>query len=168
MANPSRRIPNGISVLRDESFPAYPHSGDCDNCGRPRDDLFYHRQDDAFYCCDVFRCEARAEIIATKKHLEIWKTAMTERSPRMGIGGLKPGLSGPPLDCNNSCMDGECSCSGNWRVLAYDAEGVEALVAAFDRLIEVSAQYLDTGRGDLDGAIDLARRMRTGDGVTRG
>ncbi len=59
---------------------------------------------------------------------------MPERSPLMGIGGLKVGLSGPPLDCNNSCMDGECSCSGNWRVLAYDAEGVEALVAERDQL----------------------------------
>jgi len=41
----------------------YPFSGTCAYCGRDRDDLFYHRQDDAFYCADVFRCEARREIL---------------------------------------------------------------------------------------------------------
>jgi hypothetical protein len=40
----------------------------------------------------------------------------------------------------------------------------EAAEAALNRLIAVSTQYLDTGRGDLDGAIDLARRTPTGDG----
>lgn len=37
----------------------YPHSGICARCLRDRDDLFYHQQDEAFYCADIARCEAR-------------------------------------------------------------------------------------------------------------
>lgn len=41
----------------------FPHSGMCARCGRDRDDLFWHRFDRAFYCADIFRCEARHEIL---------------------------------------------------------------------------------------------------------
>lgn len=41
---------------------SYPHSGVCGNCGRERDDLFWHADDEEMYCADVFRCEARLEI----------------------------------------------------------------------------------------------------------
>jgi len=37
----------------------YPHSGTCARCLRERDDLFWHAQDEEFYCADVFRCEYR-------------------------------------------------------------------------------------------------------------
>lgn len=59
-------IPNGIGVL-----PAYPHAGNCDNCGRERDDLFWHEDAEAFYCADVFRCEARKEIIEDRNY-QFW------------------------------------------------------------------------------------------------
>ena len=50
-------------------------------------------------------------------------------------------------------------------LVALFDEATKELVSvedALDRLITVAAQYLDTGRGDLDGAIELARRTRTG------
>lgn len=46
--------------------PIYPHSGVCERCRRERDDLFFHAQDEAYYCADVFRCEARYEIQAAR------------------------------------------------------------------------------------------------------
>lgn len=55
----------GIGIPREVA--AYPHSGRCFNCGRERDDLFYHAQDDAYYCCDVFRCEARVQILGRNR-----------------------------------------------------------------------------------------------------
>jgi hypothetical protein len=44
----------------------YPHVGVCANCGRERDDLFWHRGDEVFYCADVLRCEARLEILEAR------------------------------------------------------------------------------------------------------
>ncbi len=45
---------------------AYPFSGVCANCGRDRDDLFRHVQDGELYCADVFRCEARLELLEAR------------------------------------------------------------------------------------------------------
>lgn len=45
----------------------YPHSGTCAYCERERDDLFWHPHDRAFYCADVFRCEARWEILCDRR-----------------------------------------------------------------------------------------------------
>lgn len=45
---------------------AFPHSGICGRCGRERHDLFWHADDKRFYCCDVFRCEARFTILAER------------------------------------------------------------------------------------------------------
>jgi len=42
----------------------YPRTGTCANCGRKADDLFWHEQDDALYCTDVFECEGRFEALA--------------------------------------------------------------------------------------------------------
>jgi len=48
----------------------YPHSGTCGYCGRDRDDLFWHAQDQTFYCDDVFKCEARREILERRRAWE--------------------------------------------------------------------------------------------------
>jgi hypothetical protein len=61
------RLRRGVQGVRDGSRgdgvtePAriYPHSGRCARCLRERDDLFWHRFDEVYYCADVFRCEAR-------------------------------------------------------------------------------------------------------------
>lgn len=72
-ASSSRLLRRASSPTDDQartaaSFPdrLYPFSGTCERCGRERDDLFYHRFDHAYYCADVFRCEARFEILANR------------------------------------------------------------------------------------------------------
>jgi hypothetical protein len=46
----------------------YPHSGTCAYCERERDDLFWHAQDETYYCADVFRCEARVQITVQRRY----------------------------------------------------------------------------------------------------
>lgn len=38
---------------------------------------------------------------------------------RMEAMGMVPALSIPPVDCNDDCMDGPCTCSGTFRVRAW-------------------------------------------------
>lgn len=47
-------------------------SGTCENCWRDRDDLFFHEQDEAFYCVDVLRCEARFEVRDARGDFDDW------------------------------------------------------------------------------------------------
>ena len=44
----------------------YPRSGVCSNCGRESDTLAWHEPDGTLYCVDVFRCEARLEILRSQ------------------------------------------------------------------------------------------------------
>jgi hypothetical protein len=49
----------------------------------------------------------------------------------------------------------ESESRGRWAARAEDAEAeVERLRGDLDRLRAVAGQYLDTGRGDLDGMLD--------------
>jgi hypothetical protein len=41
----------------------YPHSGTCGYCGRDRDDLFWHAEDETYYCAHVWRCEQRRYVL---------------------------------------------------------------------------------------------------------
>ena len=45
---------------------------------------------------------------------------------------MKPGLSIPPLDCTNACMDSDCDCSGDFRPVSWSGvtpDDLRALVA---------------------------------------
>ena len=55
-------LPPGQGTLYPPPSPVYPYSGVCANCRRERTDLFWHRFDEAFYCADVLRCEARLQV----------------------------------------------------------------------------------------------------------
>ncbi|GAA3217225.1 hypothetical protein [Actinocorallia longicatena] len=44
----------------------------------------------------------------------------------------KPGLTAPPEDCSNACMDAACDCSGKWRATAWTLDP-EELIAILDR-----------------------------------
>ncbi|GAB3671521.1 hypothetical protein GCM10027589_40610 [Actinocorallia lasiicapitis] len=44
----------------------------------------------------------------------------------------RPGLTAPPSDCSNACMDAACDCSGKWKATAWTLDPAD-LLAVLDR-----------------------------------
>jgi hypothetical protein len=63
----------------------YPIQGVCARCLRERDDLFWHDEDQATYCADVFRCEARYEMQGDREEKGLPYRRMTTL-PGSGVG----------------------------------------------------------------------------------
>ena len=65
-------------------------SGTCDNCHRQRDDLFFHEQDEAFYCLDVFACQARYYVREERGDFDGWPD-----SEKSGAHVIPPAAKAP-------------------------------------------------------------------------
>ena len=53
---------------------------------------------------------------------------------RMEAMGMVPAMSRPPADCNDDCMDADCTCSGVWRTMAWAPENDAPIRPIADRV----------------------------------